>query len=357
VPFSTPRQANSAGAPFSTPSHSDFRGRRSRRLARRTSGPVTPFARNSASPVADGHPQQPSLPTPGVGAGAGPPTMFFHLVARALPGQAPLAEDAAAWWMLHALRRAWPDALAACVMPSHLHLLLDCVSPSLERAQLARVVGAFSRHVRQARIWRPVETPRPVSDYAHLQRTVRYVHLNPCRSELVDDPLKWPYSTHRGIVGAIVDPWVQADRIRAAIRYRGSAFRAWYHLYVSAERGAAYSRHAALVPSPPKDVPEVPLASIFEAAVAATPWSSKHVQRLTFVQLARHQGWRDTRLMAQALGIGPRHVRCLAREPSAGLLSAAALCLGDPRLRNRPYEASTAETVRAAIRAANFLQP
>jgi hypothetical protein len=41
-------------------------------------------------------------------------------------------------------------------------------------------------------------------DSKHLQRTVRYVALNPCRDKLAPDPLAWPFSGHRDTVGLAI---------------------------------------------------------------------------------------------------------------------------------------------------------
>ena len=80
------------------------------------------------------------------------PTMFVHLVACALPGQTPFSTDEAARWMMQVLRRTWPEALAACLMPSHLHLLLACADAEQERKRLARVAAAFSQHTGEKRV-------------------------------------------------------------------------------------------------------------------------------------------------------------------------------------------------------------
>jgi len=271
----------------------------------------------------------------------GCPAMFLHLVARALPGQTPFSTDGVARWMMRALRRTWPEALSACLMPSHLHLLLACADAEQERKRLARIAAAFSQHSGQQRVWRPVESPRLVTDHAHLIRTIRYVHLNPCRSRLVDDPLMWPYSTHRDVVGAVVDPWVPADRVAAAIRYRGRGFRDWYHQFVSSEARVARALRDRLRPAEPRLVPTVPLQTIVEAVVAATPWSTIHVRRRAVVLLAVHQGWDDPRLLARAANLTPRHVRNLMRESSPEVLAAAAMCLGDARLRYGPHPRDT----------------
>ncbi len=53
-------------------------------------------------------------------------------------------------------------------------------------------------------VWLPASPPERVADSKHLQRTLRYVALNPCRDRLVADPLAWPFSGHRDAVGLTI---------------------------------------------------------------------------------------------------------------------------------------------------------
>jgi hypothetical protein len=80
----------------------------------------------------------------------------------------------------------------------------------------------------------------------------------------------------------------------------------------------------------------VPLSDIVAAAVCATPWSSPTAQRLAIVLLAHSQGWKDTASLMHASGLSERQVRRLAERSNPPLLGAAALCLGDHRLRADP---------------------
>jgi hypothetical protein len=57
-----------------------------------------------------------------------------------------------------------------------------------------------------------------------IRRSVRYVHLNPCRARLVTDPLAWPFSTHLDAVG--LTPCPVRDRVGDP---------AAFHRYVSAD--------------------------------------------------------------------------------------------------------------------------
>jgi len=260
------------------------------------------------------------------------PPMFLHATARALPGLRPFESDAAARRLMECLRRAWPSALAASVMPNHLHLVVEAEDAARERARLARAAAAFSRHLGRGRIWVPIPEPTRVADCRHLQRTVRYVLLNPCRAGLVSDPLCWPHSTLRGVLGAEYDAWVSAAELAAALGPRPE-FRDWFHRYVAADSRIPPEARKLLRPARPSEVPCVLLSDIVAASVCATPWSPPSVQRLAVVLLARSQGWRDMASLTSASGLSERQIRRLAGRTEHSLLAAAALCLGDPRLR------------------------
>lgn len=154
---------------------------------------------------------------------------MFHLVARAQPGTLLFRTSAEANRLWSAVA-AFPGLQAACLMPDHVHLLLD--HPDAARG-LGGVMSAYARwrnHHRRARgpVWCAAPAPEPIPDAKHLQRTVRYVHLNPCRAGLVRDPLAWPWSTHRDAVGLAVPGCVRARRDPHG-----------FHAYVSGDPSAA----------------------------------------------------------------------------------------------------------------------
>jgi hypothetical protein len=262
--------------------------------------------------------------------------VFLHLVARAMPGQAPLADPGLAWWMMRRLRTAWPEALAACVMPDHVHVLVHANVPEGLRRQLARVSAAFSRHARGRRIWQPVPLPQRVPNLLHLERTIRYLHLNPTRAGLVQDPICWPWSTHRGLLGAVFDPWVAPDRLAKTLGRSKRNLADWLHRYVAGDPSVLKSGTKPLLSASMNAVPCVSLGPILEAARAATPWSAKPVRRHAFVLLATNQGWRNSTLLARVAGISAKRIRTLSCIPDPELLEKATLCLGDSRLRYCP---------------------
>jgi hypothetical protein len=267
------------------------------------------------------------------------PAMLYHITARALGRLEPFALFAAAAATWRRLRAAFPDALAAILMPTHLHLLLEAVDPAGVRRRVGGLLGGLTRTglcgpVR--RVWEPVPALQVVQDPLHLRRQVRYLALNPCRAKLCRDPLIWLWSTHRDVVGAVADPWVPAARLAAALRVEQDGFAEAFHAYVSGDPTVNVAGTPPPRPAPARVAPVVPLEAVAVAAAAAlrlppTAVATRADARRLFVHLARHQGWVDTHLLAERCGLTTWQVRHAARQPEPGLL-AARMCLGDARL-------------------------
>lgn len=152
----------------------------------------------------------------------------WHAVIRSLGGTRPLSErdNCVALW--RRLRRAFPGALGAVLMPNHVHLILPAGERSpawlLRRASEAALPGA----------WQACPPAVPIPDEKHLVRQLRYVALNPCRANLCSDPLSWEWSTHLDSLGFLPDPWVPWSRIQPLARSPES-----WHKYVSADPSAS----------------------------------------------------------------------------------------------------------------------
>lgn len=139
-------------------------------------------------------------------------------------------------WLFHdhvEARALWERLLGVtsvhhlCLMPDHAHAFAQRFA---ERA----LRGAMSGHARWLahrrgepglKLWLPFDAPKVITNPEHLQRTRRYVLLNPCRGRLVDDPLAWAWSTHRDATGLA---WPKARKVVAD--------PADFHAYVSRDR-------------------------------------------------------------------------------------------------------------------------
>jgi hypothetical protein len=237
-------------------------------------------------------------------------------------------------------------------MPDHLHVVAPGEAVALHRRLVAVLSGARrSAHGLSIR-FEPAPPPEPVRDRKRLARDIRYVVLNPCRAGLACDPLAWTWSTHRDVVGAIVDPWVTPERLARELAMAEEGFAARYHAYVSGDPSVAVEGTAFPVPAAPTRLAYLPVARLVSAAAASHRRDPDDVRvrsrvRRTFIELAVGCGWRDPEVLADATCLTPDGVRWRMRR--AGEAPAAAwLCAGDERLcgtRTRA-EAARAEAAR-----------
>jgi REP element-mobilizing transposase RayT len=124
-----------------------------------------------------------------------------HLVARTRHRRPLFTHDMDALALWDAVTAAFPDLIGLCVMPDHVHLLV-AADDAVRR--LGAVMSGHARRLGNGSLWEPAPKPVPVPDASHARRTLRYILLNPCRSGRTNDPLAWPWSTHRDRVGLAV---------------------------------------------------------------------------------------------------------------------------------------------------------
>ena len=250
---------------------------------------------------------------------------MLHLTSRSSSGF-PLADDAVASQLWVRVRRSWPEAHACCFMGNHVHLLVDDDERRARRT-LARLVAAVPG-------WTNPTSPAPelVPDTPRkVLRMIRYIHLNPCRAGLVRDPLEWRWSTHRDVMGAIVDPWVTMDRLARWTSWSPDEL----HAYISADPSVAVDGTHMPTEAPRNDLPVRALGEIAKAAMMATRGAGPDLRRRTstrrvFLHLAREQGWTSAGTLARACAMTRRGV--LYDWTLDVSTREAALCLGDERL-------------------------
>lgn len=245
-------------------------------------------------------------------------------------------------WLWPRLRQAFPTSIATSLMPSHPHVLPAIGDAEAATERLGRLLGQLAR--RCGVMGRASEVKvRAVEGVEALHRNVRYIALNPCRARLVTCPLAWPWSTHRDVIGASVDPWVSAERLALALGRSLDDFVAWWHGYVSSDPSAAVAGTPLPVSALPNTMAWIPLRRIAEAVVSATRTSFaalkiRGLPRAIFFALALEQGWVQTDRLAALCNCRRRRVRELAATAPAPALAAARICLGDDRLRMLPRQ-------------------
>lgn len=263
---------------------------------------------------------------------------IYHLVAHLALGRRDLQEFELARRVWAGMRAAFSEALAAMVMPNHVHLLVAGEDPDQGRRRLARTLSRAS-YGRGRGLWLPVPEPERVRE-SKLRRVVRYVVLNPCRRRLVGDPLAWSWSTYRDVMGAVVDPWVTDGRLARAMGERRDGFRRRLHGYVTRDErvdvGARVLPEKAVV-DPPKiwQPDELALAATITLRLPPEAIRSKGTgpARKLLVALAHDVGMNDTSALAQQCCITPTAVRLMRPRFTRTQLDAALLCLGSDRFR------------------------
>lgn len=270
-----------------------------------------------------------------------PTFQWFHATALLSPMLPDLSrEDTGGWLWTHS-RETFPRALAVTIMPNHPHIVLPSADPEADRQRLARLLGQFGR---KFGAWGRMSIVPPLAVIRTrelLARQVRYVALNPCRARLVACPLAWPWSTHRDVVGATLDPWVTAERLAAALGDPARGFVARHHAYVSGDPRARIEGTPLPIAPERTDLPAFSLRNIAEAVACATrapldAVRSRGASRALFVALAFDQGWGHVPLLARTCGCSPRAITRLANAVDEDALLIARLCLGDARLRRVP---------------------
>lgn len=279
-------------------------------------------------------------------------TPLAHYTARALPGRYPFADTALARDFWRRLRRGFPEALSVALMPNHVHMVAP--DRGLQGARglgrlLAGTARASERWSGRGAWWEPVQRPEVLTSRDKVRRVVRYAWLNPCRPwsyrshrlRLADDPLAWSWSTLRDSIGAVVDPWVPAERLAVAFGWpRGGDLRERLHGYAVRDEDVVVE--ARVFPRRPssREAPVGSLEEILRAALAATrspreALRARSVARRVAIGLCYRQGWSHPAQLAPIFDVHPNTVCRIARSASNEEVEAAALCL-DARLQLDP---------------------
>lgn len=163
---------------------------------------------------------------------------IYHAMSRGVDGREIFHDDgdrATFLRMLAQTKRAHAFHLFAyCLMGNHFHLLLEIEDSPLYSSMhhlLTRYSLYFNRrHLRQGHLFQSRYTAPNCRRDSYLENLLRYIHLNPVRAGLVDDPADWPWSGHRGLIGPSDDPLLDKG---ALAELRGQSIEALRTDYVT----------------------------------------------------------------------------------------------------------------------------
>ena len=108
--------------------------------------------------------------------------------------------------------------LSFCLMPNHVHLLVELREPNLAIGMHwlhTKYVRWFNdRHDRDGRLFEHRYNARLVGDELYFLTLVVYIEQNPVKAALCASPGEWPWSS-RGVVASNTEaPWLADDVLR-----------------------------------------------------------------------------------------------------------------------------------------------
>lgn len=215
----------------------------------------------------------------------------------------------------HIWLRVFADAAARfnlvvygfCLMPNHFHLLFETRDANLSAAMHylnSKYAQKFNwRHALNGHVLQGRYDAYLVDDQAYLLEMLRYIVLNPVRSELVKHAEDWWWSTHRFCTGSMPPPdwlhteWVLSQFSGATSSDRIRAYRAFVDAGMGLRKRPRGRRDGRieLVPG----ASELPSLGELE---------SKHPDRDTAIRAAWMLGAYSREQIARHFGISPRTV-------------------------------------------------
>jgi REP element-mobilizing transposase RayT len=114
------------------------------------------------------------------------------------------------------VRYRW-NLLAYCLMPNHVHLLVETPEPNLGRGMQhlhgLYAAGFNERHGRIGHLFERRYGNVPIRNDAQLLTATTYIALNPVKAALATRPENWPWSSHAATVNDAPPPWLAVDRL------------------------------------------------------------------------------------------------------------------------------------------------
>jgi putative transposase len=120
---------------------------------------------------------------------------------------------------LELIEGAWErfgaPALAYCLMPNHVHLVLrpdegDSISRWMQWLLTRHAMRLNKRRAAMGAVWQPRFRGFPIEEDAHLLTVLRYVERNALRARLVERAEDWPWGSLAQRGGRTSPPWLAA---------------------------------------------------------------------------------------------------------------------------------------------------
>lgn len=164
------------------------------------------------------------------------PGAYYHVMSRAIRGQAVFLTDDDYKGYLALLEDAWRRwdirVFSYCLMETHYHLALQTPHGNLQRV-MRHIDGVYTQrfnraHKRDGPLFRGRYKAIVIDRDIYLAALVRYIHLNPVEAHKADDPRKYVWSSHHHYLRPNKAPqWLKIEEVMA--NYKSS----WdFHTFV-----------------------------------------------------------------------------------------------------------------------------
>ena len=176
------------------------------------------------------------------------PGGLYHVILRGNGGQDIFLEDEDRYRLYLLLQegteRYGHRIHAFCLMTNHIHLALQ-----VRKVPLSKIIQNLSfrytrwfngRRGRVGHLFQGRYKALLVDAETYLLALVRYIHLNPSRAKLVDQPQQYPWSGHRAYLGEAALPWLTTDWVLGRFSKGLAVARRRYALFVQHGRGEGH---------------------------------------------------------------------------------------------------------------------
>jgi len=176
------------------------------------------------------------------------PGALYHAILRGNGGQEIFfsQEDRYRFYLMlqEGIERYGHQVHAFCLMGTHAHLAIQVGEIGLPRI-IQNLAFRYTRWVN----WRQNRTGHLfqgrykailVDADSYLLELVRYIHLNPVRSGIVQSPEEYPWSSHRVYLGMETIPWLTTDWVLSMFSSRKDRARRGYGGFVQEGRDGGH---------------------------------------------------------------------------------------------------------------------
>ena len=168
------------------------------------------------------------------------PGAVYHVMLRGNEGQGIFFDDEDRFYfgelLLEGVARFEHRIHGFCLMGNHVHLVVQVgvipLSRIIQNASFRYTRWINTKHKRMGHLFQGRYKAILVDADKYLLEIIRYVHLNPVRNGLVNDPEQYFWSSHAMYTGKRKMPWVHTEWVHAQFsRHLGHA-RRMYRRYV-----------------------------------------------------------------------------------------------------------------------------